>query len=105
VLAAESPQRVLHGAPHEANVLATAAGLRWIDFETTLRGPLEWDLAYLPEEAADAFPEADRRTLAAARVLIGAETAIWCWAAFGRAHEVDEAARFHLARLHTVVRG
>jgi len=105
VLASSSPRRVLHGAPHRANVLVTHDGLRWIDFETALRGPVEWDLAYLPSEAAAAFPDADGELLGAVRPLIAAETAILCWSAFGRAPEVDTAARFHLDRLHALLDG
>jgi molybdopterin-guanine dinucleotide biosynthesis protein A len=92
-------ERVLHGSPHAGNLLRTAAGPRWIDLETVCRGPLEWDLAHLPEAAADAFPAADRDLLAVARTLVSAETAIWCWATYGRAPEVDEAAHFQLGRV------
>ena len=30
-----------------------------IDFEASCTGPLEWDLAYLPDEARNAFPDRD----------------------------------------------
>jgi len=35
----------LHGEPHDGNRISTAAGIRWIDFESCCVGPLEWDLA------------------------------------------------------------
>ena len=44
-------------------------------------------------------PEARRDALAIARRLVGAEVALWCWHTYGRAPEVDAAARFHLDRL------
>ncbi|MEV6911753.1 phosphotransferase [Amycolatopsis sp. NPDC051071] len=42
----DSP-RPLHGDAHSGNVVATAAGPCWLDFEDTWRGPLGWDLAVL----------------------------------------------------------
>ena len=92
-------ERPLHGGPHGSNLLHTPTGPRWIDFDTVCRGPLEWDLAHLPDGAAALFPEADRHALALARQLVGAETAVWCWHTYGRAPEVDDAAHFHLGRL------
>lgn len=37
----------LHGDAHPGNLLLTAAGPTWIDFEDTWRGPVAWDLACL----------------------------------------------------------
>lgn len=62
VVAALSRDRVqpLHGDAHSGNVLATADGPCWLDFEDTWRGPLGWDLAVLHAqsgpEALDAYP-------------------------------------------------
>ncbi|TQJ05696.1 aminoglycoside phosphotransferase family protein [Amycolatopsis cihanbeyliensis] len=39
--------QALHGDAHPGNLLGTAAGSRWIDFEDCWRGPLGWDLAAL----------------------------------------------------------
>ena len=94
-----SPERALHGGPHRANFLCTRDGLRWIDLGSACRGPLEWDLAYLPPEAAPVFPELDPEALEVARLLVSACVATWCWAQYGRAPEVDDAAHFHLRRL------
>ena len=93
------PERALHGGPHGANLLRTRDGLCWIDLDAACRGPLEWDLAYLPAEAATLFPELDPEALEVARLLAGACVATWCWAQLGRAPEVDEAAHLHLRRL------
>jgi hypothetical protein len=101
--AGSANERVLHGGPHASNLLRTPSGLRWIDLDTVCRGPLEWDLAHLPQEAAAAFPEADLELLDAMRNLQSAEVAVWCWASYGRAPEVDEAAHFHLERIRGLV--
>jgi molybdopterin-guanine dinucleotide biosynthesis protein A len=93
------PERPLHGGPHRGNLLRTPDGLRWIDLGTTCRGPLEWDMAYLPPEAAALFPEVDPEALEVASLVMSACVATWCWAQLGRAPEVDEAAHFHLRRL------
>jgi aminoglycoside phosphotransferase (APT) family kinase protein len=37
----------LHGDAHARNVLATADGPRWVDFEDASTGPVTWDLACL----------------------------------------------------------
>ena len=39
------PVQALHGDAHTHNVLVTAEGLLWTDFEDTCCGPLAWDLA------------------------------------------------------------
>lgn len=84
---------------NSANLLRTTYGPRWIDFDTACHGPLEFDLAHLGPEAAHLFPEADPERLAITRQLVSAEVSIWCWHTFGRAPEVDEAARYHLELL------
>lgn len=42
----------LHGDAHPGNVIATAEGLVWIDFEDVCRGPVEWDLASMMDAGA-----------------------------------------------------
>jgi molybdopterin-guanine dinucleotide biosynthesis protein A len=95
-------ERVLHGGPHDSNLLWTRDGPRWIDLDTVCRGPLEWDLAHLPPEAVAVFPKADPMLLAIARDLVSVEVAIWCWHSYGRAPEVDAAAHFHLERVRAM---
>jgi Ser/Thr protein kinase RdoA (MazF antagonist) len=72
------PARPLHGEPHGGNVLNTPSGLRWIDFEGTCRGPLEWDLAFLPEEGVRTFEEVDQSLLSLLQTLNSARVATWC---------------------------
>jgi thiamine kinase-like enzyme len=92
--------QVLHGAPHFGNLLNTPAGLLWTDFETACHGPLEWDLAGFPSGAEAMFPEADAQRLQMLRLGRSLAVSVKCWAQFGRAPEVDEAARYHLGLLH-----
>jgi hypothetical protein len=42
-----APQRIVHGDSHPGNVLWTAGGQLWSDWEDAHLGPLEWDLACL----------------------------------------------------------
>ncbi|HEY1878667.1 MAG TPA: aminoglycoside phosphotransferase family protein, partial [Caulobacteraceae bacterium] len=44
-----APEQLLHGEPHPGNVLNTKDGPLFIDLETCSRGPLEFDLAHVPE--------------------------------------------------------
>lgn len=73
-------QQGLHGEPHTGNLLRTRSGLRWIDLESACLGPLEWDLAFLSEDAVAEFPEANPELVSFLRVLNSARVATWCWA-------------------------
>jgi aminoglycoside/choline kinase family phosphotransferase len=73
------PARALHGEPHGGNLPLTAQGPRWIDFESACEGPLEWDLAFLDEDAVCAFASVDEDLLALLRGLNSARVATWCW--------------------------
>jgi Ser/Thr protein kinase RdoA (MazF antagonist) len=70
----------LHGEPHDGNRLVTAAGLRWIDFESSCVGPLEWDLAFQPPEVAAHLVDIDHGLLTLLRRLNSARVATWCLA-------------------------
>ena len=48
-------EQLLHGEPHPGNVLSTKNGLLFIDLETCCRGPVEFDLAHVPEEVTSAI--------------------------------------------------
>jgi len=41
------PMQPIHGDSHSGNVLNTAQGVLWTDWEDTFVGPIEWDLACL----------------------------------------------------------
>ncbi|MGH2539491.1 MAG: phosphotransferase [Actinomycetota bacterium] len=73
-------ERALHGEPHMDNALVTTNGVRWVDLEAVCVGPLEWDVAFLPEETARLFTEVDAVLLGLLRTLNSARVATWCWA-------------------------
>lgn len=94
-----SESRPLHGSPHSGNWLNGPAGLRLLDFETACRGPVEWDLSAMGDEALDAFPHIDWELLAVLRRMRSLCVAVKCWIDPERAPEVGEAAVVHLRLL------
>ena len=73
------PEQLLHGEPHPGNVLRTKKGLVFIDLETCCRGPVEFDLAYVPEEVSVLYRSTDQQLLRECRVLMLALVAAWRW--------------------------
>src|SRR5215208_5763417 len=74
-----SREQLLHGEPHPGNVLSAAAGLLFIDFETCCRGPVELDLAHVPEAVCEAYSGADPELIQESRRLVLAMVAAWRW--------------------------
>ena len=72
-------EQLLHGEPHPGNVLGTKNGPLFIDLETCCRGPIEFDLAHVPEEVSEHYPNADREILGECRGLVLAMVAAWRW--------------------------
>jgi len=72
-------EQLLHGEPHPGNVLSTKNGLLFIDLETCCRGPVEFDLAHVPEEVSQQYPDADQELLHECRILALAMVAAWRW--------------------------
>jgi len=72
-------EQLLHGEPHPGNVLRTKSGLLFIDFETCCRGPVEFDLAHVPEDVSGRYAAADEDLLAECRGLVLAMVAAWRW--------------------------
>jgi aminoglycoside phosphotransferase (APT) family kinase protein len=72
-------EQLLHGEPHPGNVLSTKNGLLFIDLETCCRGPVEFDLAHVPEEVSERYPGADQDLLRECRILVLAMVAAWRW--------------------------
>jgi thiamine kinase-like enzyme len=71
-------RRPLHGEPHDGNRLLTPSGVRWIDFECTCLGPLEWDLAFLSNDARWSLEEIDADLLHLLSLLNSGRVATWC---------------------------
>jgi hypothetical protein len=72
-------EQLLHGEPHPGNVLRTTNGPLFIDLETCCRGPVEFDLAHVPEEVSERYPDADQELLGECRGLVLAMVAAWRW--------------------------
>ena len=72
-------EQLLHGEPHPGNLLRTKKGLLFIDFETCCRGPVEFDIAHVPDEVSARYPGADQELLRECRILMLAMVASWRW--------------------------
>ena len=72
-------EQLLHGEPHPGNVLSTKDGPLFIDLETGCRGPVEFDLAHVPEEVSERYSGADHELLRQCRGLVLAMVAAWRW--------------------------
>ena len=72
-------EQLLHGEPHPGNVLGTMKDLLFIDLETCCRGPVEFDIAHVPEEVSEHYPDADQELLGECRALTLAMVAAWRW--------------------------
>ena len=70
-------EQLLHGEPHPGNILNTKNGPLFIDLETCCRGPVEFDLAHVPNEVSERYPNVDRALLRQCRVLALAMVAAW----------------------------
>lgn len=72
-------EQLLHGEPHPGNVLATRIGPLFVDFETSCRGPVEFDLAHVPEVVSEHYPNVNRPLVDDCRHLVLAMVAAWRW--------------------------
>ena len=71
--------QLLHGEPHSGNLLGSPAGPVFIDLETGCRGPVEFDLAHVPDEVSGLYPGVDHDLLQECRRLVLAMVAAWRW--------------------------
>jgi hypothetical protein len=72
-------EQLLHGEPHQWNVLNTRHGPLFIDFENCARGPVEFDLAWVPRQVSEHYPNADQELLGECRGLMLAIIAAHFW--------------------------
>ena len=90
---------VIHGSPHPYNVLLVDGAPRFIDFEATSIGPVEWDLAHTSPDTAYSYRGAvDTQLLETCRDLVRVKTAAWCWEGVHRG-DLRRHAEMHLAYL------
>jgi hypothetical protein len=72
-------EQLLHGEPHPGNLLGAKIGPLFIDLETCCRGPIEFDLAHVPEAVTPHYPDVDLDLLGDCRRLVLAMVAAWRW--------------------------
>jgi hypothetical protein len=72
-----SAEQLLHGEPHAGNLLNTRSGPLFIDLETICHGPVEFDLAHVPQEVSECYVDPDQELLSACRLLVLAMVAAW----------------------------
>jgi len=75
----DTGDRLLHGEPHPGNLLSTSRGPLFIDFHTCQRGPVEYDIAYVPEEVAAHYPGTDQDLVHQFRILMWAGFTTMRW--------------------------
>ena len=79
ILNRRAAEQVLHGEPHPWNVLNTKNGPLFIDFENSARGPVEYDLAWVPNEVSERYPDADQDLVGECRGVVLAIVAAHRW--------------------------
>jgi hypothetical protein len=79
IVESEAAEQLLHGEPHPGNVLSTEFGPLFIDLETCCRGPVEFDLAHVPDAVVEHYPDVDQALLSACRALVLVMVAAWRW--------------------------
>jgi hypothetical protein len=70
-------EQLLHGEPHPGNVLSTAHGPLFVDLETCCHGPVEFDLAHVPQTVSEHYPGVDQALVRRCRQLVLAMVAVW----------------------------
>jgi hypothetical protein len=72
-------EQLLHGEPHPWNVLNTKHGPLFVDFENCVRGPVEFDLGWVPKAVGDCYPNVDQDLVGECRGLVFAIVAAHGW--------------------------
>ena len=72
-------EQLLHGEPHPWNVLNTKNGPLFMDFENAAHGPVEYDLAWVPNEVSERYPDADQELVGECRGVVLAIIAAHRW--------------------------
>jgi Ser/Thr protein kinase RdoA (MazF antagonist) len=72
-------EQLLHGEPHPGNLLNAHGSPLFIDLETCCRGPIEFDVAHVPDEVSAHYPNVDHVLLEECRRLVLAMVAAWRW--------------------------
>lgn len=75
----DNGDQLLHGEPHPRNLLSTSKGPLFIDLHTCQRGPVEYDIAFVPEEVAAHYPGANHHLVHELRALMWAGFTTMRW--------------------------
>jgi Ser/Thr protein kinase RdoA (MazF antagonist) len=93
----------LHGDAHALNLIPTAKGLLWNDFEDTCTGSRAWDLINLDDEGMAAYPNApDFATLEPYRKMRQLHAIVWVYAISPELPDWIAPAKTMLDNLHIV---
>ena len=79
IVSRRAAEQILHGEPHPGNVLKTKNAPLFMDFEDAVRGPVEFDLAWVPKEVSERYPDADQELLDECRGVVLAIIATHRW--------------------------
>lgn len=96
-------EQLLHGEPHPGNLLNTGRGPLFVDLATCCRGPIEFDLAHAPEEAAQYYPGADHHLVHRCRALNWAMFSAWRWRGNDQMPDRDHRRAEGLSRLRAAL--
>jgi hypothetical protein len=84
---------VLHAEPHDRNRLRRDGRVIYIDASST--GPIEWDLAFLPDDVVEElWPDHDRPLRSTLQIGVSACVSVACWRHV-TAHPHDGEMRWH----------
>jgi hypothetical protein len=75
----DASEQLLHGEPHPWNLLSTENGPLFMDLENSVRGPVEFDLAWVPEAVSGHYPDADQELVGECRGLMLSIVAACRW--------------------------
>jgi aminoglycoside phosphotransferase (APT) family kinase protein len=90
-------EQILHGEPHPGNVISTSNGPLFVDLETCCRGPVEFDLAHVPQIVRAQYTGINVGLLDQCRKLVLAMVAAW------RFDPEDQLPRGHEFGLHLLM--
>jgi Phosphotransferase enzyme family len=79
IVSRHAAEQILHGEPHPGNVIKTKNGPLFMDFEDSVHGPVEFDLAWVPKEVSERYPDADQALVGEFRGVVLAMIAAHRW--------------------------
>ncbi|MCB0070532.1 MAG: phosphotransferase [Caldilineaceae bacterium] len=99
----DTNEQLLHGEPHPGNVLSTSHGPLFIDLHTCQRGPVEYDIAFVPDDVAAHYAGANPLLVHEFRVLMWAGFSTMRWRAADQFPDRDYWRIEGMNRLHAAL--